>query len=85
MMSRPRPLKRWLPTAASKLPVMQAWIVFAAWGFAVVFALVVLGFAGYEISWKTRRLQVEQARLQQLTADLAQLGSRLQASAERLR
>ncbi|HST48916.1 hypothetical protein [Jatrophihabitans sp.] len=64
---------------------MQAWIVIAAWGFAVVFALVVLGFVGYEISWKTRRLQVEQARLQQLAADLAQLGARLQASAERSR
>ena len=50
---------------------MQTWIVAAAWGFAVVFALVVLGFVGYEISWKTRWLQVEQARLQ--------------ASAERLR
>ena len=64
---------------------MQAWIVFAAWGFAVVFALVVLGFAGYELSWKTRRLNAERARLEQLAADLAQLGTRLQASVDRLR
>lgn len=64
---------------------MQAWIVFAAWGFAIVFALVVLGFAGYELSWKTRRLNTERARLEQQLADLAQLGTRLQAAADRLR
>ncbi|MDQ1745438.1 MAG: hypothetical protein QOE23_3777 [Pseudonocardiales bacterium] len=64
---------------------MQAWIVFAAWGFAIVFALVVLGFAGYEISWKARRLTTERARLEQLMAELAQLGTRLQAAADRLR
>jgi hypothetical protein len=64
---------------------MQAWIVVAAWGFAVVFALVVLGFAGYEISWKARRLATERARLERLIADLAQLGARLQAAADRLR
>ena len=64
---------------------MQAWIVLAAWGFAVVFALVVLGFAGYEISWKSRRLNTERARLEQLMAELAQLGTRLQAAADRLR
>jgi hypothetical protein len=63
---------------------MQAWMVVAAWGFAVVFALVVLGFVGYEISWKTRRLRTEQARLQQLVADLAAVGADLRASAERL-
>lgn len=64
---------------------MQAWIVFAAWGFAVVFALVVLGFAGYELSWKTRRLNTERARLEELMAELARLGTRLQAAADRLR
>jgi hypothetical protein len=64
---------------------MQAWIVVAAWGFAVVFALVVLGFVGYEISWKTRRLLTEQARLEQLAAELAEVGARLQTSAKRSR
>jgi hypothetical protein len=64
---------------------MQAWIIIAAWGFAVVFALVVLGFVGYEISWKSRRLLAEQARLEQLAAELARTRARLQASAERLR
>jgi len=60
-------------------------MVVAAWGFAVVFALVVLGFVGYEVSWKTKRLLAEQARLEQLMADLAGVGANLQASADRLR
>lgn len=64
---------------------MQAWIVVAAWGFAVLFAVVVLGFTGYEISWKTRRLATERARLEQLTAELAGLAARLRAAADRLR
>jgi hypothetical protein len=64
---------------------MQAWIVAGAWGFAVLLALVVLGFAGYEIRWKTRRLAAEQARLEQLMTELTRLGAQLQASADRLR
>ena len=64
---------------------MQAWIVVGAWAFAVVFAVVILGFAGYEISWKSRRLAAERARLEQLMAELARLGAQLQASADRLR
>ena len=64
---------------------MQAWIVVAAWGFALLFALVVLGYAGYELSWKTRRLAAERARLEQQMAELAGLGARLQAAADRLR
>jgi hypothetical protein len=64
---------------------MQAWIVVGAWAFAVLFAAVLLGFAGYEISWKSRRLAAERARLEQLMAELARLGAQLQASADRLR
>jgi hypothetical protein len=64
---------------------MQAWIVVGAWAFAVVFAVVMLGFAGYEISWKTRRLAAERARLEQVTAELVRTGAQLQAAAERLR
>ena len=64
---------------------MQVWIVAGAWGFAVLLAVVVLGFAGYEISWKSRRLAAERARLEQLMAELARLGARLQAAADRLR
>jgi hypothetical protein len=64
---------------------MEAWIVVGGWAFAVVLALVVLGFAGYEISWKTRRLAAERARLEQLAAELARTGAQLQAAADRLR
>ena len=64
---------------------MQAWIVVGAWAFAVVFAVVVLGFAAYEVSWKTRRLAAEKARLEQVTAELTRLGAQLQAAADRLR
>lgn len=64
---------------------MQAWIVVGAWVFAVLFALIVLGFAAYEISWKSRRLVAERAKLEQLMAELTRLGAQLQASADRLR
>ena len=64
---------------------MQGWIVVCAWAFAVVFAVVVLGFAGYEISWKARRLATERARLEQLAAELARTGADLQAAADKLR
>ena len=64
---------------------MQAWIVVGAWVFAVVFALVVLGFAGYELRWKTRRLATERARLEQLTAELAAVATQLRTAADRLR
>lgn len=64
---------------------MQGWIVAGAWGLAVLLAVVVLGFASYEISWKSRRLVAERARLEQLMAELTRLGAQLQAAADRLR
>jgi hypothetical protein len=64
---------------------MQAWIVVGAWAFAVVFAVVVLGFAAYEIVWKTRRLAAERATLEHLMAELATMRAHLQAAADRLR
>jgi hypothetical protein len=64
---------------------MEAWIVVGAWAFAVVLAVVVLGFAAYEITWKIRRLAAERAALEQLTAELARTGAELQAAADRLR
>ncbi len=64
---------------------MQGWIVAGAWAFAVLLAVVVLGFASYEISWKSRRLAAERARLKQLMAELTQLGAQVQAAADRLR
>jgi hypothetical protein len=63
---------------------MQGWLVVGAWIFAALFAAVVLGFAGYELNWKSRRLLVEQARLAQLLAELSATGARLQDAADRL-
>jgi hypothetical protein len=64
---------------------MQGWVVIGAWAFAIVFAVVLLGFAAYELVWKTRRLAADQAKLQLLAAQLGAVGSELQAAAERLR
>ncbi|MEO6700570.1 MAG: hypothetical protein ABI140_15380 [Jatrophihabitantaceae bacterium] len=64
---------------------MQGWLVVGAWAFAVLFAIVVLGFAGYELSWKARRLATDRAKLAQLLAELSEVGARLQDAADRLR
>jgi hypothetical protein len=55
---------------------MQGWIVAAAWAAAVLFALIVLGFATYELSWKARRLMSDSERLMALTDELAAIGRR---------
>ena len=62
---------------------MQGWIVLAAWVFAVLFAAVILGFTGYEVSWKLRRLQKDQARLETLAHELGKTAAQLQSSAAR--
>jgi hypothetical protein len=62
---------------------MTGWIVGGAWLFAVAVAVVVLGFAAYELRWKTRRLQSDVQRLQVLVVELAAVGAELRASAER--
>ncbi|HEY2044366.1 MAG TPA: hypothetical protein VGH11_16950 [Jatrophihabitans sp.] len=64
---------------------MQGWIVAGAWLFAVLLALVVLGFAGYELRWKTRRLQTDRAELDGLVAELAATAARLQTAGNRAR
>jgi hypothetical protein len=63
---------------------MQGWLVVGAWIFAVLFAAVLLGFAGYELTWKSRRLVAEQARLAQLAAQLTAVASQLQDGTDRL-
>ena len=63
---------------------MTGWIVGGAWLFAVAVAVVVLGFALYELRWKLSRLQTDVERLQVLVVELAAVGTALQASAERL-
>jgi hypothetical protein len=64
---------------------MQGWLVAGAWLFALVFAVVVLGFLGYELSWKSRRLAADRDRLNQLVGELNGVSVRLQHAAERAR
>ncbi|MGI8666223.1 MAG: hypothetical protein ACR2N4_09360 [Jatrophihabitans sp.] len=64
---------------------MQGWLVVGAWVFAVLFAVVLLGFAAYELSWKSRRLLADRARLEQLVGQLGEVAGQLQAGADRLR
>jgi hypothetical protein len=56
----------------------------AAWGLAVVVALVVLGFCGYEIFWKAQRLRRDLARLQDLNGRLDALRTDLAAVQRRV-
>ena len=62
---------------------MQVWLVAGAWLFAVLFAAVLLGFAGYELAWKARRLAADRAKLESTAAGLAELAAQLQAAADR--
>jgi hypothetical protein len=62
---------------------MQVWVVVGAWAFAALFAIVLLGFAGYELAWKTRRLVADRAKLDRTRVELADLAAQLQAAADR--
>ena len=52
-------------------------IVWLAMTGVLLFAAVLLTFCVYEVSWKTRRLQGDLARLQGLSAQLGQVQSEL--------
>lgn len=60
------------------------WVPIAAWGFAVLVCLVVLGFCAYELIWKTRRLQRDLVALQAMADDLAVLRREVTAAQQRL-
>ena len=62
---------------------MQVWLVAGVWAFAVLFAIVLLGFAGYELAWKARRLNADRAKLDRTRTELAELAAQLQAAADR--
>lgn len=64
---------------------MQAWIVVGGWLFAVLFAVVLLGFTAYELSWKARRLIADRAKLERLVTELTEVGDQLRTAADRLR
>ncbi len=54
------------------------WIVAAAWGAAVLIAAVVLGFAGYEVTWKAARLRRDGERLVARGTQLSDVAGQLQ-------
>jgi hypothetical protein len=56
------------------------WTPIVAWIAVVVFALVILGYCGYELAWKARRLQRDLAGL----ADLGRRAEDLNAQAATL-
>lgn len=64
---------------------MHVWIVVAAWVFALVVSIVVLGFAVYEVVWKARRLDSDRLALTALVAELTTVSQDLQTAAERAR
>ena len=60
------------------------WIPIAAWGLAALVAVVVLGFCGYEVTWKAKRLQRDLGALQGRAEELAQLRRQLAEAQERV-
>jgi len=60
------------------------WIPLGAWIGAVVIGIVVLAFCGYEIVWKTRRLQDDLRDLGSLAEQLTDLRDEALAAQQRL-
>lgn len=60
------------------------WVAIVAWIVAVVVAILVLGFAGYEIWWRTNRLRADAGRLTALAEQLQQIQGDLSAARARL-
>jgi hypothetical protein len=60
------------------------WVPIAAWGAAVLAAVVALGYCAYEISWKTNRLQGDLRELQTAADELVELRTQLAATQRRL-
>jgi hypothetical protein len=58
------------------------WVVVGAWAFAVLFAVVVLSYAGYEIAWKSARLRGDMAVLNRARGDLSTLQAQLASTQE---
>jgi hypothetical protein len=60
------------------------WAVAGGWAFAVVLAAVVLGFVGYELAWKLRRVTADAQQLQVDVEQLQQIQSALLAAQQRV-
>lgn len=52
-------------------------IVAIAWTAAAVVAILVIGFCGYELTWKAARLRTDLARLQSILAESDRLRAQL--------
>jgi hypothetical protein len=62
---------------------MQTWVLVGAWTFAALLAVVLLGFAGYEIAWKARRLASDRGRLEDVLTELQDTAARLRMPGDR--
>ena len=62
----------------------MGWIPVAAWGGAVLVAVVVLGFCSYELVWKTNRLRRDVLRLRGLTESVDALRTELSTTQQRI-
>jgi outer membrane murein-binding lipoprotein Lpp len=60
------------------------WVSVGAWIAAAVVAVVVLGYCAYEITWKTKRLQADLRKLQDVNDQLAQLQTQIAATQQRV-
>ena len=60
------------------------WIPLGAWIGALAIGIVVLGFCGYEIVWKTRRLQADLRDLRTVSAHLTALRDEALAAQQRV-
>lgn len=63
---------------------MFGWPVLLAWGIALLAAIVILAFCGYELRWKAARLRRDQERLAGVAAELAAVGQQLAEAQQRL-
>jgi outer membrane murein-binding lipoprotein Lpp len=58
--------------------------VLFAWIGAVVFAVVILGFCAYELSWKSKRLHSDLSKLAALSNQLTDLQDEVSAAQSRM-
>lgn len=60
------------------------WVVGISWGFALLVAVIVLGYCLYELRWKAVRLRGDLGQLSGTAAQLSDLQARLRVARERL-